>query len=174
MTQYSKRMVIVHWLTLALLVAAWFLGDELAEMTDESHATLAAYFAHLLAGGAVLLLTAGRLLFRAADGVPAAMGDTVMDKVAKGIQHFMYLVLFLLPVSGFVTVVTSDAGKALLAGDAALLPKDGGYDEVFAHEVHEVLVTVLIVLVAVHVLGAIKHQFIMKDGLMERMMLRRK
>jgi cytochrome b561 len=30
------------------------------------------------------------------------------------------------------------------------------------------------VLVAVHLLGAIKHQFITKDGLMERMMLRRK
>lgn len=174
MTQYSKRMVIVHWLTLALLVAAWFLGEELAEMTDDSKATIAAYLAHMLAGGAVLLLTVTRLLFRGKDGVPAPMGDTLMDKVAKGIQHFMYLVLFLLPVSGFVTVVTSDAGRALLSGDAALLPKDGGYDEVFAHEVHEVMVTVLIVLVAVHVLGALKHQFVMKDGLMERMMLRRK
>jgi cytochrome b561 len=28
--------------------------------------------------------------------------------------------------------------------------------------------------VAVHVLGAIKHQFVVKDGLLERMMLRRK
>jgi cytochrome b561 len=34
--------------------------------------------------------------------------------------------------------------------------------------------TVLIVLGVVHILGAIKHQFIMKDGLMERMSLRRK
>ena len=25
MTQYSKRMVIVHWLTLVLLIAAWLL-----------------------------------------------------------------------------------------------------------------------------------------------------
>lgn len=31
MTQYSKRMVIVHWLTLALLIAAWFLGDVVNE-----------------------------------------------------------------------------------------------------------------------------------------------
>jgi cytochrome b561 len=45
---------------------------------------------------------------------------------------------------------------------------------VFAHEVHEQLVNVLIVLVVIHLFGAIKHQFITKDGLMERMMLRRK
>ncbi|MCX7193326.1 MAG: cytochrome b/b6 domain-containing protein [Proteobacteria bacterium] len=174
MTQYSNRMVLVHWLTLALLVAAWFLGDSLAEATDESRATLAAYMIHGGAGGAVLLLTVMRLFFRRKDGVPAAMGNTPMDKVAKGIQHFMYLILFLLPVSGIVTVMTSDAGKALLSGDAGLLPKDGGYDEVFSHEVHEIMVTVLIVLVLVHVLGALKHQFVMKDGLMDRMLPRRK
>lgn len=28
MTQYSKRMVIIHWLTLVLLIVAWFLGHE--------------------------------------------------------------------------------------------------------------------------------------------------
>lgn len=174
MTQYSKRMVMVHWLTLALLLAAWFLGDSLSELTDASHATLAAYFIHILVGGAVLLLTVVRLFFRSKDGVPAPVGTSTMDKVATGVHHFLYLILFLLPVSGLVTVITSTAGRALLSGDASLLPKEGGFHGVLAHEAHETLVTVLIVLVAVHVLGAIKHQFLLKDGLMERMMLRRK
>jgi cytochrome b561 len=174
MTQYSKRMVIVHWLTLALLIAAWFLGDSLAEATDESKATLAGYIIHIAVGAAILLLTVTRLLFRGKDGTPPAMGQTAMDKVAKGIHHILYSVLFVLPVSGMVTVFTSDTGKALLASNVNLLPKKDGYEHVFAHEVHEVLVTVLIVLVVVHILGAIKHQFIMKDGLMERMMMRRK
>jgi cytochrome b561 len=174
MTQYSKRMVIVHWLTLALLVAAWYLGDSLADATDDNKATLAGYIRHIAAGSAILLLTVTRLLFRSKDGTPLAAGQTAMDKVAKGIHHILYTMLLVLPVSGVMTIITSDAGKALLAGDAKLLPKKDGYEHVFAHEVHEMLVTVLIVLVVVHVLGAIKHQFIMKDGLMERMMLRRK
>jgi cytochrome b561 len=86
----------------------------------------------------------------------------------------LYTLLFVLPISGLVTLFSGSAGKALLAGNASLLPKKDGYEHVFAHEVHEVMVTVLIVLVVVHILGAIKHQFITKDGLMERMMLRRK
>ncbi|MFA6970423.1 MAG: cytochrome b/b6 domain-containing protein [Gallionella sp.] len=174
MTQYSNRMVLIHWLTLALLVAAWFLGEELAEATDESSATIAGYLVHGLAGGAVLLLTVARLFFKSQDGTPPAIGQTPMDKLAKGVHHFLYTVLFVLPVSGIVTVMTSDAGRALLSGDASLLPKEEGYENVFAHEVHEVLVTALILLVVVHALGAIKHQFIMKDGLMERMLPRRK
>jgi len=81
-------------------------------------------------------------------------------------------VLVLLPVSGVMQVATSDVSKALMAGDAALLPQK--FTGVPAHEVHEMLVTVLIVLVVVHVLGAIKHQLIDKDNLMERMSLRKK
>jgi len=174
MAQYSKRMVVVHWLTLALLIVGWYLGEDLAEATDASKATLVGYFVHALFGAAILLLTLARLLFRSKDGTPPPVGQSVLDKFAKGIQHIMYLALIMLPVSGMTTVLTSGAGKALLAGDASLLPKEGGYDHVFAHEVHETIVAVLIFLVAVHLLGAIKHQFITKDGLMERMSLRRK
>ena len=174
MTQYSKRMVIVHWLTLALLIAAWYLGDSLGEATDDSKATLAGYFVHIAAGGTVFLLTFLRFYFRRSDGIPAPVGDTPIDKLAKGVHHLLYAVLFLLPVSGIVILLTSKAGTALLALDANMLPKEHGYRGVFAHEGHEQLVNVLIALVVIHILGAIKHQFIEKDSLLERMMLRRK
>jgi cytochrome b561 len=174
MTQYSKRMVIVHWLTLALLIVAWYLGDSLGDATDESKATLAGYIVHMAVGGTVLLLVFFRFYFRRTDGIPAPVGDTPMDKLAKGVHYLLYTVLFLLPLSGIMTVIKSTTGKALLAGDANLLPKEHGYHNVFAHTVHELLVNVLIALVVIHILGAIKHQFIMKDGLMERMMLRNK
>ena len=172
MTQYSKRMVIVHWLTLAVLIAAWFLGDSLDEARHEAGATLSSYVLHSVLGAAVLLLVMLRLLFRRQDGTPAPMGTGVMDKVATGIHHLLYSVLVLLPVSGILTVAMSDVGRALMAGDASLLPKK--FSGVFAHNVHEVLVSVLILVVVVHVLGAIKHQFVLKDGLMSRMSLLRK
>lgn len=172
MTQYSKRMVIVHWLTLALLGVAWFSGDTVNEARHEGNATLLCYAAHGMVGFTILLLTLARLYFRSQDGVPPPMGDTPMDKVAKGIQHMLYALMLLLPVSGIMQVVTSKVFDALRAWDVTLLPAK--FDGVPAHEVHEILVNVLIVLAVVHVLGAIKHQFIMKDNIMERMSLRRK
>lgn len=169
MTKYSNRMVIVHWLSLALLIAAWFLGENLDEARHEGAVTISGYIAHALVGGVILLLTIARLSFRRKDGVPAPMGNTLIDKVATGIHSALYLTLLLLSVSGMVIIFTSDVGKALLAGDAALLPAK--FPGVFAHELHELLVTALIVLVVVHVFGALKHQFIAKDGLMNRMWL---
>jgi cytochrome b561 len=173
MTQYSKRMVIVHWLTLAVLIAAWYLGDSLSDATDDGKATLAGYIVHALVGGTVLLLTLSQLIFRRKDGRPPLEEDKpIYQLVAKGVHYLLYTVLFLLPLSGVAIILTSKVGAALLAGDATLLPRK--FHGVFAHAVHEQLVNVLIVLVMIHILGAIKHQFISKDGLMERMVLRRK
>jgi len=172
MTQYSKRIVIVHWLTLALLGGAWFFGNAVHDARHEESATIAGYVAHAFVGATVLLFTLMRLYFSGKDGTPPPIGESLMDKAAKGVHHGLYAVLILLPVSGMMTVVNSDVGKALVSGDAALLPKK--FTGVAPHDVHEILVTVLVALVAVHILGAIKHQFIMKDGLMERMSLRRK
>lgn len=174
MEQYSKRMVIVHWLTLALLLAAWYLGDSLAEATDASKATLAGYLVHISVGGIILLLTLFRFYVRRKDGVPDPLGVTPLDKVAKGVHYLLYTVLFLLPVSGLTILFTSKAGAALLASDANLLPKEDGFKNVFAQVVHEQLVTVLIVLVVLHTLGAINHHFIKKDRLLSRMSLRKK
>ena len=175
MTQYSKRMVIVHWLTLLLLFVAWYLGDSLAEATDNSKATLAGYLVHISVGGTILLLTLSQLYFRRKDGRPSSLPDKPMYKIiAKYVHYLLYAVLILLPVSGVMIILTSKVGTALLAGDANLLPKEDGFKDVFAQVVHEQLVNVLIVVAVLHILGAIKHHFIMKDGLMSRMSLPKK
>lgn len=171
MAQYSKRMVIIHWLTLVMLIAAWFLGDSLDDARHGAGATISGYIVHALVGAAILLLTLARLFFRSQDGVPAPLGNTPMDKAAKGIQHLLYVLPILLAMSGTMQVLTSDVGKAIMAGDAGMLPHK--FDGVTAHGVHGFLVNVLIVLVVVHVLGALKRQFVMKDNIMGRMSLER-
>lgn len=172
MKQYSKRMVIVHWLTLALLIAAWLLGESVSDARHTEGATIAGYIIHALVGGSVMLLVLARLFFRSKDGTPPAPGTGPMDKVASAVHYLLYALLVFVPFSGMMQVITSDVGKALLAGDAAMLPKK--FEGVVAHGMHELLVNVLIVVVVVHLLGALKHQFILKDGLMSRMSLRKK
>jgi len=51
MEQYSKRTVVVHWLTLALLIAAWYLGDIVHDARHGEGATIASYVIHALVGG---------------------------------------------------------------------------------------------------------------------------
>lgn len=174
MVPYSRRLVIIHWLTLVLLIVAWYLGDVLVDARIEKDATLIGYFAHALMGGAILLLTILRMTFRGVDGTPPPVGNSVMDIVARGVHHGLYVLLILLSITGFMTLLTSTVGMALVTNAAILLPAEYTGPSVIPHAVHEILVTVMMVVVLVHILGAIKHQFIMKDGLMRRMSLRRK
>jgi cytochrome b561 len=171
---YSRRIVIIHWLTVVLLIAAWYLGDMLPDARNGRNATLAGYYAHVLAGGAVLVLTLLRWTFRNVDGVPPPPGHTLMDLMARGVHHALYVLLVLLAAAGFMTALTSGVGVALLKANAALLPEKYAGPAVVPHAVHEILMNVLIAVAAVHIAGALVHQFIRKDGLMKRMSLRRK
>ena len=173
-TRYSNRMVVVHWLTLGLVIAAWLLGDNLAELRHERSTTLGVYLIHIVTGGTVLLLTLLRMTFRSEDGVPPPIGHSLMDMVAVGIHRFLYVMLILLPATGFMIFLTSSVGLALMTGDASLLPTEYNGTGIIPHAAHKVLMTVLIWVLAVHILGALMHQFILKDGLMKRMSLSRK
>jgi cytochrome b561 len=170
MKTYSRRSIIAHWLTLVLLAIAFYLGYSASQARVGGNATLATYQVHLLVGDLVLVLTLVRIFFRRKDGAPAPMGSTVMDKFAKLVHISLYGVLILLPVTGMVTVATSSIANALSAGNVKLLPAN--YSGVPIHELHLVLLGVLISLALLHVLGAIKHQFFDKDELMMRMSLK--
>lgn len=170
---YSKRIVILHWLTVLLLIAGWYLGDMQADARNGNGATLAGYYAHALVGGIVLALTLLRWTFRSVDGAPPA-GHTLTDLAARGVHHALYVLLVLLAITGFMTALTSGVGPALLKADASLLPLKYTGPAAFPHVAHEILMNVLIAVVIVHILGALMHQFILRDGLMRRMSLRRK
>lgn len=171
---YSKRMVMIHWLTLALLVIAWYLGDTLVDERNERSATLAGYLAHALVGGAVLMATAMRMIYRSVDRMPQPVSNSLVDMMARGVHHWLYVLLVLIPLTGFMTLLVSRAGEALVTVNAKLLPEKYTGPSAMAHATHDILMTALMAVVAIHILGVIWHQFIMKDGLMRRMLLRRK
>lgn len=174
MEPYSRRMVIIHWLTLALLLLAWYLGDMLVDARMEKAAPLLGYFAHALLGMTILLLTALRLIYRGEDGTPPRAGNSLLEIVGRGVHFSLYILLMLLSISGFMVLLTSAVGAALVTGDTIVLPAEYTGPSLIPHLVHEVLVYVLVAVVAVHMLGAARHQFIIRDGLMRRMWFRRR
>lgn len=170
---YSRRMVMIHWLTLALVVVAWYLGENLVDTRDAKSATMTGYFVHALVGSAVMVVTAMRMIYRSVDKIPQQVSNSLTGMIAKGVHHALYILLMLLPLTGFMTLLTSDAGTALVTVNAKLLPEEFTGPSAISHVVHEILMTVLMAVVAVHILGAAWHQFILKDGLMRRMSLQK-
>jgi len=166
---YSKRMVMIHWLTLALLFVAWYLGDTLVDERTERSATMLGYLVHALVGGTVLVATAMRAVYRSTDRIPQPVSNSLMDTLAREIHRALYFLLILIPLTGFMTLLTSDVGLALVTVDAQFLPEKFTGPSAISQVTHDILMTALMAVVAIHILGVIWHQFIMKDGLMNRM-----
>ncbi len=171
MKQYSTRLAAIHWLTLLLFIAAFYLGHELDE-TEAAAAKMALYPWHFILGDLVLILTLIRTYFLRKDGKPAPVegGSAIANKVSVGLHHLLYVLLIALPVSGMIMINTTGLLTALQAHDAGKLPD---LEKFASHEVHAAIVVILLLTIALHVAAALHHQFILKDKLIRRMALKR-
>lgn len=170
MKQYSKRTAVMHWLIFLLVVAAFFLGHEVTEMQDTTQ-KLAMYPYHFILGNLVFLLVIVRIYFRKKDGEPApANTNPLLNKIAALTHVLLNLTLIAVAISGFITVATSGLVDAFKTNDPDLIPN---FHEVAAKGFHELFIGVLVLLVIIHVVATLYHQFIVKDNLLRRIMIKR-
>jgi cytochrome b561 len=153
---YSSAQIGLHWI-IALLIALQFLFNEpMGEAFDSlMRGTVPPFswgvWAHIAGGVAILALVLWRVALRRSRGVPPPPeGDGTLLGRAATLGHWaLYALMLLLPVSGLVAWF-------------------GGVET--AAEAHEVMTSVLLFVVAVHVAAALWHQFWLKDHLLLRMM----
>lgn len=170
MKQYSMRTAVTHWLVFLLVVAALGLGLYLADSEDSAE-KLSLFPLHFLIGDTVLLLTLLRIYFRKKDGEPTpANQNPVLNKLATAVHQGLNISILAVAISGMVTAVKSGVLKAMEAHDPTLIPD---FSKVEAKEFHELFIGITVALLAFHVAAAIYHQFMVKDNLMRRIMIKR-
>lgn len=169
----------LHWLIAALIIVQYFLA-ELAEeagaarRTDPSAALdqLMLMARHKSFGITILALAVLRLSWRAVNQPPpwpAAMPSWQV-RVARTTHWLFYGLLFAIPITGWLA--SSAKNYPVSWFGLVQLPDLVAPDKGLAHdleEVHEIFFNVLVVLAAIHVAAALKHQFIDKDGVLMRM-----
>lgn len=172
-TRYSRGAIILHWLIALLIalniVAAWVAED----MPKEDAAVIMGN--HKAIGITVLLLTVLRIVWRVAKKPPPLVEtlkawEAALSRVVHALFYFLMLAL---PLSGWAMSSSFNKGKGVSVFgifDMPALPVD--FEKSTAemyYEMHEVLATLMLALIVLHVGGALKHQFIDKDGTMRRM-----
>lgn len=170
MKQYSKRTAILHWLIFLLVVGAFYLGHFVADEASPAQ-KISLLPIHFLTGDLILLLVLVRIYIRKKDGEPApANANPLLNKLAAATHGLLNISLIAVAITGVVTVATSGVIEALKKSDPNLLPD---FEKVGAREVHELFIAVMLLLVVFHVVAALYHQFIVKDNLMRRIMIKR-
>jgi cytochrome b561 len=160
----------LHWVTLALL-AAQFSSAWLLAIAHGAQAAMLLEF-HRSLGLVIWLVTVCRFTWRKLFAYLPPFPDSMpvlQQKIAKANEYGLYAFLILQPLSGLAyTLFRGRPFPVFFFQMPAILPGDRGVAEFF-HRVHEVGATALLLLIAVHVLAALFHRFILQDEILERM-----
>jgi cytochrome b561/polyisoprenoid-binding protein YceI len=165
--RYSTVAIVLHW-TIALALA-FQLALGFAMPKDERGFAL--FQLHKSVGITILLLTLARLAWRLTHRPPPAVERGFNGFLAKAVHTLLYVFMVGMPLTGWAVVSTSRIQVPTLLWGAIPwphLPLSKALNEL-AEESHEILAWTGIALVVLHVAGALRHQFLVKDGLLRRM-----
>jgi cytochrome b561 len=179
-TRYSKSAIILHWGIAAAIGFQIGLGEEMEHAPPGPGKWDVAQF-HKTVGITILLLTLLRVGVRMVKPRPAALGDKNWAQRLASVTHFgLYAFMILAPLTGWLAASTSRyAVPTDLFGIVHFpnFPFVGGIEGDAKHDLHELMETVHgllskvgFALLALHVLGALRHQFLLKEALIERML----
>jgi cytochrome b561 len=169
--RYSTTAIALHWLTALLIVCGFTLGLSMVDLPI-SRQKLQWYAWHKWIGITVFLLTCARLAWRLGHPAPAPPAMPRWQVQAASItQGALYVLLVVIPVSGWL--YSSATGVQVVYLGLIPLPDLLGDDRQTAavlRTVHVTLNFTLLALVCVHTAAALKHRFVDRDTVMDRML----
>ena len=167
--RYHPALVTLHWLLALLLIVSLAMGTlALKTVPNSSPDKIDALRGHMIAGGLILLLTVIRLVTRLSTKHPAAAstGYALADRLAPLTHWALYLLVLLMAGSGVAMSVLSGLPAIVFQGVGSL-PAD--FNALPPRAVHGIEAKLLMLLIALHIVAALYHQFVRRDGLLSRM-----
>jgi cytochrome b561 len=167
----TRTAATLHWLIAGAILANLPLG--LLSARFEVAFEPAIINVHKVLGLAVLVLSLVRLAWRAGHRPPPLSFAHRLEKWAAGAVHgSLYFLMIALPATGWLVTSSFPGRHPIRLGpvDIPFLPvaPDMTY-AIAAHQAHSILAAMMALLVTGHVLAALRHQLILKDGLVSRM-----
>lgn len=174
----SGMTITLHWVMAITMISLLAVGIIMHEM-DNSAFKFDLYHVHKSFGVVLFPIAIWRIVWRYKNGFPEPVGHySNLEHILAKLMHYVLLIgTVLMPMSGmmmsgagghgipvfFFELVSSnyvDGAAVAFNSGAAKLGK----------EIHEIAANLLLLAIALHVVGAIKHHLIDKDATIKRML----
>ena len=168
---YGWVSIALHWLTAILVLTMWTLGT----MSQTDVEADSAWYAHLhmSIGVSAYLLLWARILWRFAVGHPAphAGQSALLFPVAKTVHYLFLIAIGVMLLSGPLMVWSGGDAIEVFAFTipSPFAPSSGLHD--LLRRVHGVTASIIILGVLLHIMAALKHIVINRDGTFDKIMI---
>jgi len=191
-SRYTKTAVVLHWLIaiaiFSMFALGWYmdglpkegakqmaydlfdLGIYTWQLAEEASPRTFYFNLHKSIGITILGLIFLRVIWRVTHKPPKLLASYKVweRKLATGVHHLLYLLMVALPLSGLIMATYSKYGVKWFGIDFIKGLDNNPMREAFK-EVHEIIGVVILVVLVLHIVGALKHKFIDKDDTLKRM-----
>jgi cytochrome b561 len=176
-SKLSGKTRLLHWIVGVMMISLLSVGVYM-----EENEAFALYPWHKSFGVLIVVFVLWRIVWRIKSGWPTPVRDyrKVEKILAKVVQYVLIIGSILMPVSGFLMSVMGGQGVDFFGIELFARNPDpvnpmevvaiNGTVAKAAHVVHGELGEILIVAVLLHIVGALKHHVIDKDGTLRRML----
>jgi cytochrome b561 len=176
-SKLSTNTLMLHWIVAVMMIG--LLGSGLY-MTQTEFRPL--YPWHKSFGVIIVLFVLLRIAWRFKNGWPKSVREyRPFEKwLSKAVHYLLIFGTVVMPLSGFLMSALGGHGVSLFSWElvarntssvnpADAVPINGALAGI-AHEVHWIAGYILIAAVGLHVVGALKHHLVDKDGTLRRML----
>jgi cytochrome b561 len=169
---YGSVTRVLHWLMALLIIAMLLCGFFMGDFGRDDPLRPLLYSLHKSTGTLLLVLITLWLGWTLINPRPRILTHMVLEnQLAKVVKIGLYLLMLALPLSGYLLVASGVSSKPFEFFGLFPLPKVTPNDWLHetAEELHGDLPWVAVALIGLHIVGALKRQFIVRDGTLTRM-----
>ncbi|MFL6630059.1 MAG: cytochrome b [Vitreoscilla sp.] len=169
-SKYHPALVLLHWLLAWFIIGSLLFGFFVLRVvpnTDPRKIDMLEW--HMGLGMAILAAMLLRLVvrWRTARPAPAGLGTPASARAAGRAHVAFYVLVACMVATGYATGLLAHLNDIVFARNGAPLPPS--FDGYPTFRLHGWIAASLAVLITLHVLGALWHGLVRRDGVMRRM-----
>jgi cytochrome b561 len=169
--RYDATTIFFHWLTVVMVAALW-LGGQTIDWFPRGPLRVDARSVHITLGLSLSLVVIGRIVWRVSWGrdLPQA-GAGPLAMAAIAMHRGLYALLTAMMLVGMLLVWTRGASIF----NQFSIPASAPGNRALAHQVQEIhgdIGWVILAMAGLHTLGSLYHHYVLRDGVLGRMLPR--
>jgi cytochrome b561 len=171
-SSYTATAKFLHWLIVVLLIAQFVFAWTMPHIGRDTAVTNLISL-HFSFGIIILAVAVARLVWRATHGEPAPLGGIPPWQVQSGrvLHWLLYALIFVIPILGWANASWRGMPIVMFGVQLPQLIGTRARGWSWTGDVHGFLSNyILLTLVGLHVLAALHHYFVRRDGVLQRML----
>lgn len=168
--RYHTALVALHWLLGFMILLGLIMGTfSLERLPNSQPEKLDSLRGHVINGLAIGVLMIVRLIVRSLTCRPAppSTGFSWTKRASQRVHLTLYVLVFFMVGSGLALAVETELLSILFRDSAQPLPDS--FDGFWIRAAHAILAKLLMAFILVHVVAALWHHYVLRDGLLRRM-----